>query len=45
MSFWILLWKCVFIIGVAAFILMFVFVVYKGAVEIKELLNGTDSED
>ena len=45
MNFWIILWKIVFILGLSAFILMFVFVVYKGAVEIKELLNGTDSED
>ena len=39
MSFWILLWKCVFIIGLAAFILMFVFVAYKGFFEISDLLR------
>ena len=39
MSFWILLWECVFIIGVAAFILMFVFVAYKGLFEILDLLR------
>ena len=39
MSFWILLWKYVFIIGVAAFILMFIFVAYKGFFEILDLLR------
>lgn len=45
MSFWIIIWKIVFLLGLFAFILMFVFVTYKGALEIKQLLRTTDSKD
>jgi len=45
MSFWIIVWKIVFLLGLFAFILMFVFVAYKGAVEIKDLLSNADSKD
>ena len=45
MTFWITLWKIVFLLGLFAFILMFVFVTYKGALEIKQLLSNTDSKD
>ena len=33
MSFWILLWKLVFFVGIALFILMFIFITYKGFFE------------
>ena len=39
MSFWILLWKLVFFVGIALFILMFIFITYKGFFEIKDLLR------
>tara|TARA_Y100001970_G_C14187851_1_gene833611 strand:- start:537 stop:674 length:138 start_codon:yes stop_codon:yes gene_type:complete len=45
MNFWIILWKIVFLIGLFAFILMFVFVAYKGALEIRDLLKNTNSKD
>ena len=45
MNFWILLWQIVFFGGLIAFILMFMFVSYKGFFEIKELLkNKTDND-
>ena len=40
MSFWILLWKIVFSSGISLFILMFVFVSYKGFFEIVDLLKN-----
>ena len=40
MNEWILLWKTVFIFGVIAFIIMFVFVTYKGFFEIVDLLKN-----
>ena len=40
MSFWILLWKIVFFAGISSFIVMFIFVVYKGFFEIIELLKN-----
>ena len=39
MNEWILLWKTVFIFGVIAFIIMFIFVTCKGFYEIIELLK------
>tara|TARA_B110000263_G_C14828466_1_gene294141 strand:- start:67 stop:204 length:138 start_codon:yes stop_codon:yes gene_type:complete len=45
MNFWIVLWKIVFFAGIFAFIVMFIFVTYKGALEIKHLLKNTDFKD
>ena len=39
MNFWIILWKIVFLMGISLFILMFVFVSYKGFFEIRNLLK------
>ena len=39
MNFWILLWKIVFFTGISVFILMFIFVAYKGFFEILDLLR------
>ena len=43
MSFWILLWKMVFLLGLTIFILMFIYVAYKGFFEIRELLKQKDT--
>jgi len=42
MIFWIFLWKVVFLLGLTIFILMFVYVAYKGFFEIIELLKQKD---
>ena len=39
MNFWIFLWQIVFFAGISSFILMFVFVAYKGLFEILDLLR------
>ena len=45
MNFWILLWKIVFIAGLVSFILMFIFIAYKGFFEIIELLKKSDQSE
>ena len=39
MSFWILLWKLVFLVGIVLFFLMFIVITYKGFFEIIALLK------
>ncbi len=39
MNFWMLLWKIVFLGGVVLFMLMFIFVAYRGFFEILDLLK------
>ena len=47
MIFWPTLWKIIFFEGLTLFILLFIFVSYKGFFEIKELLkkNKVDNLD
>ena len=39
MSFWVMLWKAVFVLGVGAFTIMAVWVTVQGARDIKSLLR------